>query len=335
MNEVSRIFPFQFGIVREDPQWEHAFFPREGTLLCIASAGDTALSLALERPTQRVEVVDINPRQLALVERKRAALALGDDERKRKLNIGPSREALDADGAFEALFATFSGFFERFVFDRGALEKAMEQARRERRPLRDVVDLDENIFRAPYWPVAFELAFSDPLLHAMFTSAATQHARDPYPVYFRGVVERGLRRDDAATNPWLHHLFFGHYLDVQACWPPLFVEESHSVGPLKTHLGTLSDVSDLSSVHGVSLSNIFDWMDAAAGEALLRDLGQRLPAGARLIIRQLNSDAPVRAWLAPAFDVDSNEAIALQSAFVERDKSLFYERAIFATRKAP
>lgn len=332
---MSKVFPFQFGIVREDPQWEHAFFPREGTLLCIASAGDTALSLALSRPEQAVVVVDINPDQLALVERKRQALGLGVEEQKAKFHVGESAEALDTGGAFEALFATFASFVHRFVFPLAEVERAMEVARDEDKPLREVMDLDATLFSSPYWTVAFELAFSDSLLHAMFTTAATQHARDPYPVYFQALIERGLRRDDAATNPWLHHLFFGRYLDVPECWPPLFRNRERETCPtLTSHAGTLLDAPDLAAVIGVSLSNIFDWMDAKEGETLISELGKRLPEGARLIIRQLNSDAPVRDWLAPDFDLEEPDAAELQRTFGEQDRSLFYERALFATRRA-
>ena len=61
-----------------------------------------------------------------------------------------------------------------------------------------------EVFRHRYWPVAFELFFSDQLLNAMFGAAATQHAPPgSYSAYFRGAIEAGLCRPDAAQNYFL------------------------------------------------------------------------------------------------------------------------------------
>ena len=69
-----------FGRMYEDAAIEQAAFPAGGHVLCIASAGCTAMALA---PRHRVTAVDINPVQLAYAERRVAggAAQIGSAER--------------------------------------------------------------------------------------------------------------------------------------------------------------------------------------------------------------------------------------------------------------
>ncbi len=57
-----------FGRTFEDPAIEDRLFPRNGSVLCIASAGDTARALAASG--RRVIAVDINPAQVEEVRRR-------------------------------------------------------------------------------------------------------------------------------------------------------------------------------------------------------------------------------------------------------------------------
>ena len=90
----------------------------------------------------------------------------------------------------------------------------------------DIAEL-RAAFTNAYWPVGFQLFFSDALLNTMFGPDATQHAvPGSYPGYFQGLIERGLLRDDARNNPFLQHIFLGHYMDREACVPPFLKPSS-------------------------------------------------------------------------------------------------------------
>ena len=79
--------PLQFAVVREDPAVERAVMadrPVERALL-IASGGCTALALQCWWPEASFTLVDPNPAQLALVQRKVRALQAGAPLRERNV----------------------------------------------------------------------------------------------------------------------------------------------------------------------------------------------------------------------------------------------------------
>jgi S-adenosylmethionine-diacylglycerol 3-amino-3-carboxypropyl transferase len=78
----------------------------------------------------------------------------------------------------------------------------------------------------------------------------------------------------------------------------------------------------------VSLSNLFDWMDAAGVEAIARRLEAECRPGAVLLVRQLNNRAPIERLL-PSFEVDAQRSAALEAA----DQSLFYERFVVLVKR--
>lgn len=317
--------PVQFAVVREDPALERALLDEaveEGAAaaLLIASGGCTALTLACERPDVALTLVDFNPAQLALVERKRAAVARGD---RRALNVGwDGREGLNACGNFEGLFGGLRALLTEFAIDAEALERAFS----ERDALAPTV---EALLAHPYWPVAFDLFLHDSLLHAMFGPAATQHApRGSYPGYFRRVFERGLRREDAFDNYFLHHVLLGRYVDRPEALPGYLRAAPAALPAPETVLGSLADVPELSRFDLISLSNITDWMSRAEMEALGRALA---PAkdGALALFRQLNNQTPLGEVLGPGWE----PLPALGARLHAGDRSLFYERALVYRRR--
>ena len=175
--------------------------------------------------------------------------------------------------------------------------------------------------QSAYWPAAFECAFNEPLLHAMFGPAATQHApRGSYPAYFQRAFEQGLRRPDAQTNPFLQHVLLGKYLE------PLPYMTAQRVLDIELIEGTLADVPDLGRFDVVSISNILDW----AADDLARQwsyLMAQLRPGALLLIRQLNNTRPLE-LLFPNFTFDG----AWGAALLATDRSLFYQRIIVGKR---
>lgn len=290
--------PLKFAVVREDPDLELALLQRFSLRrpLVVASGGCTALAL-MGADVDEVTAFDLNPTQLAHVERKRAARARGDTA---ALGV-ESTEGLHEIGAFEGLFRVLRRFCDEFVPG-------------ERTP--------ERLSANPYWPAAFATTFNDAFLHAMFGPAATQHAAPgSYPGYFQRAFERGMAR--GGDNYFLDHVFRGAYR--RQCAPPFVYATERA--PLRLIEGTLLDVPHLERFDLFSLSNVFDWSDDRVVGAWA-DALQRAEAGAVLLLRQLNNGRDLRAFF-PHFAFDD----ALSRELLARDRSLFYERIEVGVRR--
>jgi S-adenosylmethionine-diacylglycerol 3-amino-3-carboxypropyl transferase len=292
---VRKSLGLKFAIVREDPRLEAQLIDRFGArrVLLVASGGCTALGLLAERAELEVTAFDMNPRQLEHVRDK--AAAAGDRERLRALN---------ASGEFEGLFDTLRHMLTTFVTSDEEIARFFDS------PSQSVVD---EWTRHRYWPGCFAACFSDGFLHAMFGPAATQHAEPgSYPAYFSSVIERGLRREDAARNPFLQHILLGAHRET-----PVY---SRRLPELV--LGSLPDVPALDRFDLYSLSNIFDWSD----DALVADWAARLKRAARpgsvVLLRQLNNGRDLRRHFEPELRFDDALGRALQA----EDRSLFYNR---------
>lgn len=322
--------PVQFANVREDPEVEAALLlPTDRKVLMIASAGCTALALAPRFPDCRFHLLDPNPAQLKLVKDKVAALeALAPEAEPERtvFNIGdPSAEGLGGRGNFEALFRAFGGFLDELVLSRSDRIRGFHDASARGSALPYAGSMAGHRF----WPVAFDLFFSDSILNTMFGPAATQHAAGSYARYFQAAIERGMNREDAGKNPWLAQVLLGCFLP-QALAPWIARPVPPESGQLTLIEGTLDAVADLGDFDLVQLSNILDWMAPDEGQALCSRLATEMKPGARLLIRQLNSDADLGAWLGDAFAFDEPTASRLLAA----DRSLFYSRLCIATRGA-
>ncbi|MEM9189115.1 MAG: DUF3419 family protein [Myxococcota bacterium] len=313
--------PVQFAVVREDPLTEANIVRARGCqhALLIASGGCTALSLKALIPKLAITVVDPNPAQLDLVRRKRRAVAEGH---RAQLNIGSTdRTGLNACGNFEGLFAGLRHFVEEFAMPRAELRTMFEPEA--------PMEIVESLLRSRYWPVAFDLFFSDALLRTMFGDAAIQHAvPGSYPRYFQRAFERGLRRSDRTTNYFLHHVLLGAYLDRDDCLPPYLAAPGDYA--FDTVEGFVSDVPALDRFDFISLSNITDWMDRDDIEALGADLRRHCRPGTTLLLRQLNNQVDLSKPFS-GFRPD----LELADELWTRDRSLFYARFIVATKESP
>ena len=132
------------------------------------------------------------------------------------------------------------------------------------------------------------------------------------------VFARGLRRYDAAHNPFLLHVLLGAYHPDDA---PAYTRDRRGRMP-ELVLGGLEAVSELERFELFSLSNVFDWSD----DDLVADWARRLKRAARpgsiVLLRQLNNTRDLRRHFAPEFAFDDALGVALQA----RDRSLFYNR---------
>lgn len=307
----------KFAVVREDPELECELVQKLGAaqVLLVASGGCTALTLRHRFAALRVTAFDINPAQLQHVRDKASAVSRGALA---ELSVGSSDPtSLNQRGEFEGLFRTLRAFLLEFVTSEAELEcffaPQTEPAAR--------AQLVEKWASARYFPVAFELAFHDALLCTMFGPAAIQHAQPgSYPAYFQAVFLGGLRRPDAAKNPFLQHVLLGRYLP--SCAPDYVHANAPLLDGIELIESSLPQVPELPRFALYSLSNVFDWSDDALTASWARAIAQASQPGAAVLIRQLNNRREVRRFFAPEFEFDN----ALGAAMQARDRSLFYER---------
>jgi S-adenosylmethionine-diacylglycerol 3-amino-3-carboxypropyl transferase len=306
--------PIQFAVVREDPALEEALLSGVEEALLVASGGCTALTLQARFPALTMTLVDPNPAQLDLVERKRQALQRG---RRADLwgafNVGhDDPQGLCACGNFESLFRGLRQFLWEFVLPPEALRALFEPGRGD--------EALAALFAHPYWEAAFAMFFSDALLVTMFGPDAVQHAPPgSYPAYFRGLLERGLRAPDGWNNRFLHHVFLGHYIDRSGALPPYLTSPAPAYR-LALAQSTLQEVRSLGRFGFVGLSNVMDWMGPAAVADLINRLAVELRPGAVVLWRQLNNGRDLEALFGGALRFDQGLARRLQAA----DQSLFY-----------
>lgn len=310
----------KFAVVREDPDVEHALVrkTRAKRVLVVASGGCTALTLVHREPQLEVTAFDFSELQLQQVRDKQAAVARGD---LRALNVGDESPAgINQRGEFESLFRTLRRFIEEMVAPPSSIARYFDEAT----PGPERSALQQSWRANKYWPAAFSLCFHDALLHAMFGTAATQHAeRGSYPAYFQRAFERGLDREDGPRNPFLAHVLLGAYLPAHA---PDYVHARREL-PVTLVRGELPDVPALAHFDVVSLSNIFDWSEDALVARWAESL-RALRPGAAIVVRQLNNRRDVLRFFAPAFTADHG----LGAELLQQDRSLFYEAIRVAFR---
>jgi len=307
--------PIQFAVVREDPTLEIEVLQQYPCrdLLLIASGGCTALALRSQFPTCNMTLLDPNPAQLDLVNRKQAALAQGQPS-KSLFNIEcDDPHGLSECGNFESLFRGFRGFVYDMILSRSLFREMFESS--EARPQHL-----QALLSSPYWPVAFAMHFCDPLLVTMFGPDAVQHAPPgSFPKYFQQRLEQGLLREDMTDNPFLHHIFLGHYLDRPGCLPR-FLQQPVSVNPFKSRNDSILNMPNFQQFDFINLSNILDWMPSAEVQKLMSRLLKEARPKTVVMWRQLNNNRDLYQLLQKrfSFSLDWNQQLHL------RDQSLFY-----------
>lgn len=316
----------QFAVVREDPAVESELVRRAGAarVLLVASGGCTALALRARHPELRLVLADPNPHQLQLVRAKFEALeTLQGPELLRAFNVEtPDPLGLCQRGRFEALFRALRDFLDAFVVRREELEAFFRGGAHD-------TDAPARWFADPLWCVAFDLHFSDRLLHALFTRAATQHTEPgSYPAYFRRAFEGLLLAPDAGRNRFLHHALLGTYLDLPGALPP-YLETRPRVADIELREGTVDAAPDLADFDLVGLSNVLDWMDQSACAGLAQRLTRGLRSGAWIVFRHLGFGAQHWEHFAEHFEAPPG----LGDELLAMERSGFYTRVVAARRR--
>ncbi|MBI3557450.1 MAG: DUF3419 family protein [Deltaproteobacteria bacterium] len=318
--------PIQFAVVREDPAIEFDLVATRNCqrVLVIGSGGCTALSLQAKFPHLEITLVDPNPAQIALTREKMKALQdTKGAERDKLFNIGDDDHGgLNARGNFESLFRLLRDFIGEFILGH--------------RELAEMFTTEEalsagslRLFGHHYWPVAFQLFFSDTMLLSMFGPAAIQHAQPgSYPRYFQQVLEQGLQAPQALKNYFLHHIFLGHYRNAPGCLP-YYLANPVPDFRFNFRTTTASAIDNYGDYDLVGLSNVMDWMPESAIADLAALLARDMRPGALLVYRQLNHSKTFENVFGPRFKFD---ATARPEQMLAKDRSLFYSRLNVATK---
>ena len=316
----------QFAVVREDPMVEAELIrlTRARNVLLVASGGCTALTLQALFPDLHITLFDFNSAQLERVREKMSALRDVDTVRRhRRFNIGTNDPSgLNQNGNFESLFRGLRAFIFDLVADETEISLLFEEKGR-------LGNVSEVLFSSKYWPVAFDLYFSDSLLNAMFGPDATQHAEaGSYPRYFQTLFEKGLTSAKAFDNYFLHHVFLGYYLQRQNSLPYYLLAPSTDYH-FQMVEGTLHQVPELQRFDLISLSNIMDWMPLVEITSIIGHLQSEMKSGASLLYRQLNNYTDLSTDFGDSFEFNA----ALGTQFQKIERSLFYSSVHVGKRR--
>ncbi len=350
--------PLQFAQVREDPLIDLDVVRRspgpDRHVMLVASAGCTALSLLVEPSIRTLEAVDLNPTQIALCRLKAAAVAcLETDGLWAFLGVVPGQPldhwpqvARELPAADRALWETHREWLRMGVLRAGNYERLFDLWRRHLHHFVASPALCRDLFAAgdpaeqqavfarfnqAFWPVGFTLAFHADLLHAMFGPKATQHATGPYDRYFETVFTRAITAMPVKGNYFLSQLLLDAYLPDQADGLPLYLQPQHltavrrGLGKIQWRTGTFPEVlKDRTGppLSVLQLSNILDWCDTDEGTAIAEAVGPHLAPQARLLVRQLNNDAPLPLPLRDRVRSDND----LDAHWQATERSFFYSR---------
>jgi S-adenosylmethionine:diacylglycerol 3-amino-3-carboxypropyl transferase len=345
--------PIYFAQVREDSRLERELVREHGLrrVVCVASGGCTALSL-LAHGVERVDAVDLNPAQIALVELKRAALA--------RL---PRSEYLAFVGrrGVSARFASYEGL-------RAGLGAAAQNYWNARR---DVIELGINhcgvteafyrkvgarltsdVVSVSQWRALIEarapgerrrlhgqLSASSAFTASLRAALSRESHLEFYPnELFANTNEHEFgdffaRRfaDEIALRPLSNNYFLSQLLfEEYACpepdgcpdylAPEGYERTRHALGNLHLHAVDLAAyLRGATGTDAVILSNVFDWAVPMAREQLARAVVDSAP-GALVLWRQMLAEFPLPEAFRSQLDIDQRESERL----TRLDRSFLY-----------
>ena len=241
-----------FGRMYEDASIEQGAFRPGGRVLCIASAGCTAMTLA---PRHEVVAVDINPVQLAYAERRFA----GDPG---------VRGVAERVMAFGRSFGPLAGWSLSRVRTFLDLENPAEQIAYWRQ------HLDTRRFR-----VAVDGLLSLTALRAVYASPFLDFLPPRLGAVMRGRMERCFALHANRTNPYARALLLGELADMPP--PP----EAKDIRLVHADAAGYLEREPAASFAGFALSNILDGADAAYQVRLVAAVKRAATEDAVVVLR--------------------------------------------------
>lgn len=260
----SRVGPRQvlFGRMYEDASIELDAFRPGGRVMCIASAGCTAMKLA---PEHEVVAIDINPVQLTYAERRFA----GDPGFR-----GRAERIMD----FMRFFAPLAGWWPSRVRAFLELDDPGEQMAYWER------ELDTWRFR-----MAIDGLFSFTALRSVYSPRLLDFLPKRLGSVMRARMERCFAHHPNRNNPYARSLLLGE-LSVEP--PP---PEAQEIRLVHTDAASFLESEPPGSFDGITLSNILDGADEAYRERLLAAVKRAAAPDAMTVLRSFgdaDADSP-------------------------------------------
>jgi S-adenosylmethionine-diacylglycerol 3-amino-3-carboxypropyl transferase len=350
--------PLSFAQVREDPRLDlelATVLPYEGTVVMVASGGDTAVCLSWV-PLKRLLLVDMNPAQLELARLKwHVAQTLTSREVMRLLGHLPMpvekrsqvlqlcfeklRVPQDALGPLEVVATLGPDHAGRYEVTFAQLRQVLGgRGECVTRAIHSGDSSQAAALLAPGTPggdaldEALASVMSLANLVCLFGTEATQNPRQPFHRHFAERIRSVVARLPANTNPFLWQMLAGRFPDevsydwIQNCHGQATArtEPEYMRGRMKEVLESL----DAESVDLVHLSNILDWLSEEEATATLEAARRVLRPGGKVILRQLNSTLDI-----PSLECGLAWDAELGRAMQERDRSFFYPHIHVGVRR--
>jgi S-adenosylmethionine-diacylglycerol 3-amino-3-carboxypropyl transferase len=359
-----------FAQVREDPMLEiEALRPQTGgTFIIVGSGGCTALSL-LARGADRVIAVDLNSTQNHVTELKAAAIsALDIHECLRFLGGAPMdsgarlrqyrtlRPFLSPsagkywDGNLESVARGIigSGVSERFIAALGRVVRTTIHSRDliDRFLSCESIQEQSDLYRTEWnnrrWKLLFKALLNRWTLNRTYDPGFFSHVEnESFSAHFHGVFERAVTQTLARDNYFLHHMLTGSYPAPRTGALPPYLEPSsenrlvaRGAEGLELIDGSFQDYlweCDNSSVDGIVLSNICEWMSEDQAARLFSSVARVARPGATVCFRNFVGHTEVPEQLSHLIIEDRAAGLLA----IQRDRSCVQSRfAVCTVRKA-
>jgi S-adenosylmethionine:diacylglycerol 3-amino-3-carboxypropyl transferase len=277
-----------FGYMYEDAEIELRTFHPGGRIFCIASAGCTAMRLAVHHT---VVAVDINPVQVAYVQERLGGAAI---------RCGSAERIL----AFARALGPLAGWHRRSVRTFLDLDDPTQQILYWRR------HLDTQRFRA-----AFSFLFSRLFLRWVYSAPFLDGLPPNFGTVLRTRMERCFALHPNRTNAYAHALFLGKMPSA----PP--ARQIRGIELAYADAADFLERQPAGSFSGFSLSNIVDGTNAAYQLRLFAAVRQAAAAGAMVVLRSFgepqcstptNRAAEDRAMIWGIVDVGPADALEIE-----------------------
>ena len=320
----------------------------EHTVLCITSGGCNALALLLDAP-RRLIALDMNPAQNAMLQLKIGGICeLSYEEYRELLGVRTSARRLelykrlsgiafwDAHPKLIERGALHSGRFERYLgYFRRLLRLCQGRDRIEQLFLPRDREGRERFYRDVWettqWRALFKAFFSRTVLGRFgldpkfFTYVTDEHT---FGEMFLSRVRHALVELPVHENYFVEYMLFGTY---RRGFPPYLRHQNFS--RLRELVGRIEVVTDevghfLASLPDdtldrIDFSNVFEWVDLADYEHLLRQTARVCRPGARITYRNLLVHRERPESLASQIRPDS-----LAKELLPRDRAFVYSNFV-------
>lgn len=323
-----------FAQVREDPllEIEGLRVRPGGKYIVVGSGGCTALSM-IAAGAGHVAAVDLNKTQNHLTELKAVSLGLVSPweyqgflgaepmQGKRRIRIywalrdHLSVEAVrywDAHGELIEHGVLSAGASEQFIRILARVIRAgvHPRSRIERllacRSLEEQRRLYHDEWNNRRWRALFSVLVNRWTFTRTYDPAFFANVENPsFAKHFHKLFEHAICEVPVATNYFLHYMLTGAYPVLRdggippyldPAWDPTLDEITRSLEIVDGRYEDFLRASGTSSVDGLALSNICEWMDAFAIEALFEEVVRVARPGARLVFRNFvgHTEVPER-----------------------------------------